>query len=210
MHWRKRLLKKSLLYLILDKDYLTSEKTRGFFGAPEIGIIQLRDKTGSKTRVLKNARWLRKKIDPVKSLFIINDYADLVLKSGADGVHLGQDDLSVKAARRLLGPDKIIGLSCHNLAQALKAQKDGADYIGIGPIYPTPTKPAAAAIGIKAACKLSRYKIKIPYFAIGDIHPGNLEALRAAGIKRVAVCRAVLAARNPCQISKGLYRKLKT
>jgi thiamine-phosphate pyrophosphorylase len=209
MNLSKRLLKKSLLYLILDRRYLSLKKNTGLFCADELGIIQLRDKTGSKAQVLKSALWLRKKINSAKTLLIINDYADVALEAGASGVHLGQGDLSVKEARAILGPDKIIGVSCHNLAQAQAAQKNGADYIGIGPIYPTPTKPGACAIGLKEAVGL-RHKIKIPYFAIGNIHQGNLDGIIAAGIKRVAVCRAILEANNPLQAAKGLYQRLKT
>jgi thiamine-phosphate pyrophosphorylase len=209
MNLSKRLLKKSLLYLILDRRYLSLKKNKGLFCAQELGIIQLRNKTGSRAQVLRSALFLRKIINSAKTLLIINDYVDVALAASADGVHLGQGDLSVKEARAILGPGKIIGVSCHNLAQALKAQKDGADYIGIGPIYPTPTKPGACAIGLKAAAGL-KHKIKIPYFAIGNIRQGNLGGIIGAGIKRVAVCRAILKADNPLQAAKGLYQRLKT
>jgi thiamine-phosphate pyrophosphorylase len=209
MNLSKRLLKKSLLYLILDRRYFSLKKNIGLFCAPELGMIQLRDKTGSKAQVLKSALLLRKKINSAKTLLIINDYVDVALAASASGVHLGQEDLSVKEARAILGPDKIIGVSCHNLRQAQAAQKDGADYIGIGPIYPTSTKPGACAIGLKEAAGL-KHKIKIPYFAIGNIHQGNLDGIIGAGIKRVAICRAILKANNPLQAAKGLYQRLKT
>ena len=208
MHWRRRLLKESRLYLILGgrKSYL--EAARLLCGVPEIKIVQLRDKAKSPSRVLKTARLLRRMFAPVKKLLIINDYPDVALGSQADGVHLGQNDLPVKEARMILGPDKLIGVSCHNLAQAQKAQKDGADYIGIGPVYPTPTKPGAAPIGLNAAAKL-KGRIKIPYFAIGNIQPANINAVRSAGIRRVAVCRAVLKSAYPPQAAKYLDRELK-
>jgi thiamine-phosphate pyrophosphorylase len=142
-----------------------------------------------------------------KTLFIVNDYVDVAVAALADGVHLGQEDLSLKQARKILGKNRIIGISCHNLAQALKAQKEGADYIGIGPIYPTATKPGYPGIGLKAAAELKN-KIKIPYFAIGNIGEGNIEQITAVGIRRIAVCRAILESGDSQKAAKRLYKKL--
>ena len=103
--------------------------------------------------------------------------------------------------------NKLIGVSCHNLAQALRAQKAGADYLGIGPLYATVTKPGCVGIGLKAVALL-KDKIKIPYFAIGNIGSGNLKEVQAAGIRRIAVCRAILAAPNPKKAVKQLYQQL--
>ncbi|PIQ85676.1 MAG: thiamine phosphate synthase [Candidatus Omnitrophica bacterium CG11_big_fil_rev_8_21_14_0_20_43_6] len=208
MKLRKRLLKKSRLYLILDRPRFSLSNIRNLFCGKEIGLIQLRDKISTKSQVLKNAVKLAGQIGLTKTLFIVNDYPDVAQKASADGVHLGQDDLSVKQAREILGPDKIIGVSCHSLAQALQAQKEGADYLGIGPIYPTATKPGCPAIGLKTAARL-KAKVKIPYFAIGNIHEGNIQTVTAAGIKRVAVCRAILETDDPVQAAKRLYKKLR-
>ncbi|MCX5668666.1 MAG: thiamine phosphate synthase, partial [Candidatus Omnitrophica bacterium] len=123
-------------------------------------------------------------------------------------VHLGQEDLSLREARKILGQDKIIGLSCHNLAQAFRAQKQGADYIGIGPVYATATKPGYPGIGIKAAAEL-KAKIKIPYFAIGNINEGNIKEITAAGFRRIAVCQAILGSQDPKGATKRLSKKLK-
>jgi thiamine-phosphate pyrophosphorylase len=208
MKLRKRLLRKSLLYLILDRPRFSLKKVKSLVCAKEIGLIQLRDKISPKAQVLKNAVKLAKQIGLTKTLLIVNDYVDVAAAAFADGVHLGQGDLSLRGARRILGQDKIIGVSCHSLAQALKAQKEGADYIGIGPIYPTATKPGCKAIGLKTAVGLKN-KIKIPYFAIGDIHEGNIQEITAAGIKRIAVCRAILENAEPEQAAKRLYKKLR-
>ena len=108
----------------------------------------------------------------------------------------------------MLGKDKLIGISCHNLQQALKAQKDGADYIGIGPIYPTATKPEYRAIGLRVLQQL-KGKIKIPYFAIGNVHKGNIKEISAAGAKRIAVCRAILKADDPSRAARELFNKIK-
>lgn len=202
MKSKKILLKRSLLYLILDKPGLV----RLPFNV--VGMVQLRDKISTKSQILNSAIKLAKRLSKSKTLFVINDYIDVALICGADGVHLGQDDIPLKAARSLLGSDKIIGISCHNLRQALEAQKEGADYIGIGPIYPSATKPEYRAIGLKALRQL-KDKIKIPYFAIGDIHEGNIKEITAAGAKRIAVCRAILKAENPQRAANRLFEKLK-
>ena len=108
----------------------------------------------------------------------------------------------------VLGKDKIIGISCHNLRQALKAQKEGADYIGIGPVYPTVTKPEYRAIGLNVLRKL-KGKIKIPYFAIGGIHEGKIKEITAAGARRIAVCGAILKADDPNRAAGQLFNKIK-
>ena len=210
MKLRKHLLKKSRVYLILDRPGLSGfslKKISSLVSGREIGLIQLRDKFSAQADRLKFAIKLAKHLASTKALLIINDYVDVAVACGADGVHLGQDDLSLKQARKVLGKDKIIGISCHNLAQALKAQKEGADYIGIGPIYATATKPEYRPIGLDILGKL-KDKIKIPYFAIGDIHAGNLKEIIAAGARRVAVCRAILKAHNPKAAVRQLYKIL--
>jgi len=173
----------------------------------KINLIQLRDKKSAKADLLNLASELAGKLNPAKTLFIVNDYVDLAVACGADGVHLGQEDLSLKQARKILGKNRIIGISCHNLSQALKAQNEGADYIGIGPIYATATKPEYKPIGLRVLGELKN-KIKIPYFAIGNIQPGNLKEVIGSGAKRVAVCRAILKAANPKTAAEQLYKIL--
>ena len=168
MKSRKILLKRSLLYLITDKARLPR------LSLDAIGVIQLRNKLSAKSQVLRLAHKLAKRLSKTKTLFIVNDYIDIALLCGADGVHLGQEDIPLRQARKILGKDRIIGISCHSLAQALKAQKEGADYIGIGPIYATATKPEYRAVGLKVLRQL-KDKIKVPYFAIGNIHQGNIK-----------------------------------
>jgi thiamine-phosphate pyrophosphorylase len=137
-----------------------------------------------------------------KSIFIINDYIDIAKILDADGIHLGQDDISIGIARKILGKGKIIGISCHNLEQALRAQEKGADYISIGPVFPTSTKPNAKPISLRLIKKISR-KIKIPFFAIGGINENNIIEVLSRGAKRVAVCRAVCQAKDiPITIKK--------
>jgi len=210
MKLRKSLLKKSQLYLILDRpgfSRFSLKKISCLVSGSEISLVQLRDKLSAKADVLKFAIKLAKYLALTKTLFIVNDYVDVAVACGADGVHLGQDDLSLKQARKILGKNKIIGLSCHNLRQALKAQKEGADYIGIGPIYMTVTKPEYKPIGLEVLREL-KGKINIPYFAIGDIHAGNIKEITAAGTKRVAVCRAILKTLDPKRAAKRIYNLL--
>ncbi|MDD5409302.1 MAG: thiamine phosphate synthase [Candidatus Omnitrophica bacterium] len=202
MQSRKILLKKSPLYLILDRPDFTR------LSFDKIGVIQLRDKVSDKPHILNSALKLAKRLKKTKTLFIINDYIDIAILSGADGVHLGQEDLPLKEARKLLGKDKIIGISCHNLSQALKAQKEGADYIGIGPVYSTATKPECRAIGLGVLRQL-RGKIKIPYFAIGNINEGNIKEVVASGAGRIAVCRAILKADDPERAAGRLFKAIK-
>ncbi|MDD5465302.1 MAG: thiamine phosphate synthase [Candidatus Omnitrophica bacterium] len=210
MKSKKSLLKRSRLYLILDRPTLGERSLENICSAAsdgKIGLIQLRDKKSAKADVLDFAIRISKALSRSKTLFIINDYADVAVACGADGLHLGQDDLSLKQARKILGKDRIIGISCHSLAQALRAQNQGADYIGIGPIYATATKPGYKPIGLKVLGKL-KDKIKIPYFAIGDIHAGNIKKITACGARRVAVCRAILKADNPKNAARQLYKIL--
>lgn len=209
MKSKKRLLRESRLYLILDKKALGRRPLPAVLNNLKnsgIDVIQLRDKASRKIEVLKAAFSLKGLLARSKTLFIINDHPDIAAISGADGVHLGQCDIPIRTARRMLGKNKIIGISCHSLKQALAAQRSGADYIGIGPVFSTPTKPEYKPIGLKELAKL-RGRIRIPYFAIGDINRSNLESLRLAGAKRAAFCRAILKAKYPGRETKEL-RKL--
>ena len=158
-------------------------------------LVQLRDKLSGKETILRDAFLLQKTFLNTDTLFIVNDYLDIAKITDCDGLHLGQSDVTIEIARRVLGKDKIIGISCHNLKQALDAQGKGADYIGFGPIFPTSTKPEGKAIGL-GLIKQLKQKLRIPFFIIGNINPGNINDSKAAGATRAAVCSAVLKARN--------------
>jgi thiamine-phosphate pyrophosphorylase len=127
---------------------------------------------------------------------IINDRVDVADAVGADGVHLGQDDLPVEEARRLLGPSRLIGKSTHSVEQALAAQAEGADYIGLGPIFPTPTKPDYRSIGTEPIRQIVSH-MQVPVVCIGGIDAETLGGVIAAGAQCVAVVRAVCAAPDP-------------
>jgi len=126
-------------------------------------------------------------------LFIVNDRLDIALAAGADGVHLGQDDLPPDAARAVAGRRLIIGVSPPSLEQALAAEEAGADYIGVGPVFPTATKPDYPAVGLELVRKVAE-RVRIPFVAIGGIDRTNAAAVVAAGARRLAVVRAVFGA----------------
>lgn len=154
-----------------------------------VSCIQLRDKVSLKAVILKKARLLQKKAKKAGIPFIVNDYLDIAILSDADGLHVGQDDLDIALIRKLFGPHKIIGKSTHSLAQGLKAQKEGADYVGIGPIFATPIKSDQSAIGFDYL-REAKHKLTIPYVAIGDINLTTMPQIAKLRPPLVAVVRA--------------------
>lgn len=175
-------------------------------------VVQLRDKVSPSSEILNCARDLKRICDAHDALFIVNDRVDIALASGADGVHLGQDDLPVPEARKLaslLAPERdfLIGCSTHSLEQALRAQDEGADYLGCGPVFATPTKPDYSAQGLELV-RLYREKIRIPFVAIGGINESNVSQVVQAGARCAAVVRAVLGSPNPELAARSLKIKL--
>ncbi len=138
------------------------------------------------------------KLTGAKVPFIVNDRVDLAILAKADGVHLGQDDISYSDARKLLGPRAIIGVSCQNMEQARKAQKEGADYIGFGSVFKTKTKPERNPMDLKLLQTVLK-KIEIPVYPIGGISRANIDLIVKAGSSRAAVCRDILLAKHPGQ-----------
>ena len=138
------------------------------------------------------------------TLFVVNDRVDIAMAVGADGVHLGQDDLPLAAARRLW-PRGLVGRSTHSLGQALAAQAEGADYIGVGPVWATPTKPGRPAVGLELVRAVAAAQLRIPWVAIGGVDAGNVGAVLAAGARAVAAVRAVTAAADPEAAARSLH-----
>lgn len=192
--YRKNLASKLGLYIITDKkisgksnEKIVKEAIKG--GAD---TIQLRDKNSSDKKLFQEAKKIRALTGKKNVLFIVNDNIDVALASDADGVHLGKDDLPVKKARKILGEDKIIGMSCDNVKEAVKAEKEGADYISLGPIFPTTTKKdIPSPLGTKVI-KEAKKKVSIPIVAIGGINEGNMKKVLKAGADSIAVISAVL------------------
>ncbi len=158
-------------------------------------IIQLRDKDEPDHEMVLRARALSKIAHDHGALFIVNDRIQVAWDAGADGVHLGQEDPSILEARKILG-ERTVGKSTHSIEQALRAQEEGADYLGLGPIFATPTKPEYAAIGLDIIAQ-ARALIRIPFFVIGGIDHENLGEVLRRGASRVAVVRAVVLEENP-------------
>lgn len=213
MESKKKLLQKSRLYCVIDRK-VCADKWSDFEGfilkikKTGIDLIQYRDKESKKITVLENARLISKILSGSKTLFILNDYLDIAKISGCDGIHLGQDDVTLETARRIVGIDKIIGVSCHSLKQAKDAAAGGADYISIGPVFKTSTKPQYRPVGLSIIKELSS-KIKIPLFVIGGINANNIKRVVSYGAQRVAVCRAICQAKNPDKIIKIIKTDLK-
>jgi len=155
-------------------------------------LFQYRDKTSSASEMYRQAVQLRRAAADAGALFLVNDRCDLALAVDADGVHLGQDDLPLSLARRVLGSGKIIGVSTHGAAQVRDATEGGADYLGFGPIFPTATKPDhEPVVGIEGLHQI-RPLTRLPIFAIGGLTVDRVEAVVGGGANGVAVVSAIL------------------
>jgi len=170
-------------------------------------VVQLRDKNLPAKELIKVGLELQDLCRRKDVIFIINDRPDVALAVNSDGVHLGQDDLPIAVARRIMAPEKIIGVSTHTIKQALEAEEQGADYIGVGPVFATPTKSEYKPVGLELVSQVKE-KLSIPFVAIGGIDEKNIDEVIAAGAECAAVVRAVMAARDPAEAAKKLKKKL--
>lgn len=153
-------------------------------------IIQLREKEYSKRDLYRLALTFREVTARAGVLLVINDYLDIALAVGADGVHLGQDDLPLTAARRL-APDLLIGISTHSLEEALEAEREGADYVNIGPVFATSTKAGVdRGLGPEAIASIGS-RLSVPFTVMGGITAANLDEILAAGARRIAMITAI-------------------
>jgi thiamine-phosphate pyrophosphorylase len=188
------------LYLVTDRSQFSSVDTfldsiaASLKGG--VQIVQLREKTANAKEFIELAKKVKELCGLYDALFIINDRVDIAHIVGADGVHLGQDDIDIDSARHLLGKDAIVGLSTHAPDQALKAVEAGADYIGVGPVFETPTKPGRKSVGLEYVEWASK-NVEIPWFAIGGINQDNAHEVISAGASRIAVVRAIINAESP-------------
>jgi thiamine-phosphate pyrophosphorylase len=162
-----------------------------------VDIVQLRLKDADDETILATARRYAAVCHAHGVPLILNDRPDLVAAAGADGVHVGQDDTAVAHARELVGADRIVGLSTHSPEQIdAAAAEPQIDYIGVGPVHATPTKPGRRAVGVELV-RYAAAHAATPFFAIGGIDTGNAAAVRAAGAARIAVVRAITDAHDP-------------
>ena len=159
-----------------------------------VRVVQYRNKKAETNEMYKEALNLRKICK--NALFLINDRIDIALAVDADGVHLGQSDMPYDAARKILGPDKIIGITVHNLSEALEGQGDGADYLGVSPIFQTATKPDAGKPAGIVLIEEIRAKVDIPLIAIGGITLANAPEVIRAGADGLCAISAVVAKEN--------------
>ena len=202
-----------LLYLVLDPDLCGGAEgmVRTARLAAENGatVVQLRAPNWKKRQWLATARELKSVLEPFGVPLIINDHIDIALAVDADGVHVGQDDMPVADVRRLIGPDKWLGLSVTNAVQMAEVPYELVDYLGIGPVYPTGTKSdAAPVVGVSAFAEVVA-ESRLPVVGIGGIQVGNCLPLVQAGAKGVAVVSAICGQEDPVRATKVLLERLK-
>jgi thiamine-phosphate pyrophosphorylase len=170
-------------------------------------IIQLRDKRSKKRDILRKAYALRELTRKHDVLFIVNDHLDIALEADADGVHLGQDDLPLKAARKLMG-DRIIGISTHRIEEAREAEREGADYIGVGPVFATKTKEDVVAPVTLEYVRQVAAEITIPWVAIGGIKLHNVDRVLAAGATRICAVSEIVGASDVIGTCRRFVEKI--
>lgn len=208
-HAARQTLAERNLYLLVTEsqcEHGSGPAVRGGL-AGGVGIVQLREKELSDRELLTRAIRMREWTHAAGGLFIMNDRPDLALLSGADGVHVGQEELTVRDARRILGPDKLVGVSTHSIEQARRAVLDGADYLGVGPVFPSGTKSFTKFPGLEFVSQVAA-EISLPWFAIGGISTENIGQVIAAGARRVAISGAICRSPQPEVIARRLHELL--
>lgn len=198
------------LYGILDTGYVAAKNAETMCEQMLEGgvdVLQLRAKQETPEQVLDLARRLVPLTRPAGVPLILNDHPSLVNESGADGFHVGQDDLDLAAARQVAGPDVWAGKSTHSVAQAVAGAGEGADYIGFGPLFGTPTKPDYTPIGLEQIAEVHSL-VDVPIFCIGGIKLENLARVVAAGARRVVVVSGILQAQDPAAMCRELKAML--
>jgi thiamine-phosphate pyrophosphorylase len=199
---RRERLSRARLYLVCDA------RPRAFLDAALRGgvdIIQLRDKRADAAALVSAAREFRVACDVHGALFVLNDRPDLVAACAADGVHVGQDDAPAQEARGEVGPERLVGLSTHSAAQVDAARR--ADYIAVGPVHATPTKPGRPAAGLEPIRHAAAHAT-LPWFAIGGLNADNVGETIAAGARRIVVVRAIADAPDPESAARRLRAAL--
>jgi thiamine-phosphate pyrophosphorylase len=178
-----------------------------------VDVVQLREKHYAEAELLPLATELARICADRGALFIVNDSPSLAREARADGVHVGQDDMHVDGARAIVGDDMLVGLSTHARSEidaAAPVAADGTraiDYIGVGPVHETPTKPGRAAVGT-ALVSYAAAHARVPFFAIGGLYAGNLDEVTAAGATRVVILRAIAGADDPSDAARAIRAAL--
>lgn len=203
--------KNMLVYAVTDRAWLGERELKEQVEDTIQGgatFIQLREKNMEKEQFLQEAMKIKKVTDKYHVPFVINDDVDIAIACDADGVHVGQKDMEAGKVREKLGKDKIIGVSVQTIEQAILAEKNGADYLGVGAVFPTSTKEDASEVSyntLKSICN----EVSIPVVAIGGIQANNIINLKGSGIDGIAVVSAIFARENITEATKELVEKTK-
>jgi thiamine-phosphate pyrophosphorylase len=198
---RRARLRDSRLYFVADRGGMDHALEGALAGG--VDLFQLRDKHASDDELLAAAEVARERCRAAGALFLLNDRPDLAAACGADGVHVGQDDMPVDRARKLVGDAAIVGLSTHSMQQAQAGGRSGADYIAVGPVHATPTKEGRPAIGV-GPIQYASVHVAVPWFAIGGIDAETVGAVLKAGARRIVVVRAIAQADDPEAAARAL------
>ncbi|WP_024831305.1 thiamine phosphate synthase [Ruminiclostridium josui] len=186
------------LYLVTDRELMSTKTLEEAVEQAILGgctLVQLREKTASSREFYQTALKVKAITDKYKVSLIINDRVDIALAIGADGVHVGQSDLPAAVVRKIIGKDRILGVSAESVEKALEAQRDGADYIGVGALFTTSTKTDAKAVSIETLMTITK-EISIPVVGIGGINAQNAAKLKNTGISGIAVVSAIIAQKD--------------
>jgi thiamine-phosphate diphosphorylase len=199
------------LYVILDKAILGARDAaavlRLLLGAG-VRWFQYRDKCSGDGEIARAVSSMLPLCREAGARLIVNDRADIASRLGADGVHLGQGDMAVVAARRTLGEDTIIGCSARLVEEAERAEAEGADYLGVGAVYHTRTKPDARVVGVARLAEITR-RVKLPVIAIGGITRLRVKEVLDAGATGIAVASAILSAPDPAAVARALLKEIR-
>ncbi|MDR2463158.1 MAG: thiamine phosphate synthase [Verrucomicrobiales bacterium] len=205
-----RKLHEAKLYAILDTGYSKPEDWPRLaleFITGGVGVLQIRAKHAADDDLLAWTREILTVSAPAGVPLIINDHPAVAVSANADGCHVGQDDMPVAEVRKITGNEMIVGKSTHSLVQAIAAQKEGADYIGFGPIFATPTKPDYQPVGTADIQQMTR-QVHIPHFCIGGVKLENCAALHSQGVRRVVIVSGLLQSRAPSAYAQEVCRIL--
>ncbi|MCO5060571.1 MAG: thiamine phosphate synthase [Kiritimatiellae bacterium] len=199
------------LYLVTDRALSRGRATAEMVRAAVRGgvtFVQIRDKTGSTREFLDEARAVKDVLQGTGVRMVVNDRVDVALAAGADGVHLGQRDMPIADARRLVPSRWIVGISAESVEDAIRAEREGADYVGMSPVFSTPTKTdTATPLGLEGIRRL-RAAVRIPLVAIGGIHAENAADVIRAGADGIAVVSALVSAEDPYESALELRRAI--
>ncbi|MDD7305674.1 MAG: thiamine phosphate synthase [Peptoniphilaceae bacterium] len=199
------------LYLVTNRDKISDQVF--FYRIEEalkggVSLVQLREKNTSTKEMIDLAKKLKNLCHAYGVYLLIDDRVDVCQACDADGVHLGSEDMEIKVARKILGPDKIIGATAKTVDVAKEKEKEGADYLGVGAIYPTKTKVKTIITKVSTLKEIND-NISIPTAAIGGLNTENLEILKGSGAAGICVVRAIMDSENPREVAKVLSRKSK-